>query len=135
MNKFLKISVIRPGKQPINVEGIALQIPSFDGLLGIKPGRQSLLSTLNSGIISITSSEGQKTYFATSGGFAEVHNDVVTLLCDSIITTKDISDNQNNSDSDYIFYTKDVSVMTESEKHKYLIEMLRNKTKEVNTSE
>ena len=126
MNKSLKISVVRPGKQPIKTEGIALQIPSYDGLLGIKPGRQSLLSILNPGIISITSESGQKTLFATSGGFAEVHNDVVSLLCDSIITTKEIP----NTESEQVFYTKDVSVMTDSEKRTYLIEMLRSKVEE-----
>ena len=123
MNKSLKISVVRPGKQPIKTEGVALQIPSYDGLLGIKPGRQSLLSILNPGIIRITSESGQKTLFATSGGFAEVHNDVVSLLCDSIITTKEIPD----SESEQVFYTKDISKMTDSEKRIYLIEMLRSK--------
>ena len=126
MNKSLKISVVRPGKQPIKTEGVALQIPSYDGLLGIKPGRQSLLSILNPGIISITSESGQKTLFATSGGFAEVHNDVVSLLCDSIITTKEIP----NTESEQVFYTKDISTMNDSEKRTYLIEMLRSKTEE-----
>ena len=126
MNKSLKISVVRPGKQPINTEGVALQIPSFDGLLGIKPGRQSLLSILNPGIISITSESGQKTLFATSGGFAEVHNNVVSLLCDSIITTKEIP----NTESDQVFYTKDITSMNDTEKRTYLIEMLRSKSEE-----
>ena len=126
MNKSLKISVVRPGKQPIKTEGIALQIPSYDGLLGIKPGRQSLLSILNPGIISITSESGQKTLFATSGGFAEVHNDVVSLLCDSIITTKEIP----NTESEQVFYTKDISTMNDTEKRTYLIEMLRSKVEE-----
>ena len=126
MNKSLKISVVRPGKQPIKTEGIALQIPSYDGLLGIKPGRQSLLSILNPGIISITSENGQKTFFATSGGFAEVHNDVVSLLCDSIITTKEIP----STESYQVFYAKDISSMNDTEKRTYLIEMLRSKTEE-----
>ncbi len=126
MNKSLKISVVRPGKQPIKTEGVTLQIPSFDGLLGIKPGRQSLLSILNPGIISITSESGQKTLFATSGGFAEVHNDVVILLCDSIITTKEIP----NTEAERVFYTKDITTMNDSEKRAYLIDMLRSKTEE-----
>ena len=103
-----------------------MQIPSYDGLLGIKPGRQSLLSILNPGIISITSESGQKTLFATSGGFAEVHNDVVSLLCDSIITTKEIP----NTESEQLFYTKDISSMNDTEKRTYLIEMLRSKVEE-----
>lgn len=126
MNNVLKISIIRPGKQPIKTEGIALQIPSYDGLLGIRFGRQPLLSLLNPGVISITAENGQKTYFATSGGFAEVCKNVVTLLCDSIITTKEILDSKSEID----FHTKDVSVMTDLEKHDYLVEMLRRKVKE-----
>lgn len=126
MNNVLKISIIRPGKQPIKTEGVALQIPSYDGLLGIRFGRQPLLSLLSPGVISITAENGQKTYFATSGGFAEVHNNVVSLLCDSIITTKEIP----NTESEQVFYTKDISTMNDTEKRTYLIEMLRSKSEE-----
>lgn len=130
MHSTLKISVLRPGKQPLKTEGLSIQIPSYDGLIGIQPGRQPLLSILNAGIISITSGDGQKNYFATSGGFAEVHNDVVTLLCDSIITTKEIQNIPSDNKGNQIFYTKDVSTMTEEEKYEYLVEMLRNKIEE-----
>ncbi len=127
MSRTLQISIIRPGRPPYNTEGTAMTIPSYDGYLGILYDRQPLLSLMKAGLITITNVNGKKTYFAVSGGFAEVENNVVTLLCDSVITSNDISDNEQPEDSASKFYLKDASQMNESEKYAYLVQMLRNK--------
>jgi F0F1-type ATP synthase epsilon subunit len=85
---------------------------------------------MKAGLITITNVNGKKTYFAVSGGFAEVENNVVTLLCDSVITSNDISDNEQPEDSASKFYLKDASQMNESDKYKYLVEMLRTRLKQ-----
>jgi F-type H+-transporting ATPase subunit epsilon len=130
MSRTLQISIIRPGRPPYNTEGTALTIPSYDGYLGILYDRQPLLSLMKAGLITITNVNGKKTYFAVSGGFAEVENNVVTLLCDSVITSNDISDNEQPEDSASKFYLKDASQMNESDKYKYLVEMLRSRLKQ-----
>ncbi len=130
MSRTLQISIIRPGRPPYNTEGTALSIPSYDGYLGILYDRQPLLSLMKAGLITITNVNGKKTYFAVSGGFAEVENNVVTLLCDSVITSNDISDNEQPEDSASKFYLKDASQMNESDKYKYLVEMLRTRLKQ-----
>jgi F-type H+-transporting ATPase subunit epsilon len=135
MSRTLQISIIRPGRPPYNTEGTAMTIPSYDGYLGILYDRQPLLSLMKSGLITITNVNGKKTYFAVSGGFAEVENNVVTLLCDSVITSNDISDNDSKETSEKNdaapkFYLKDASQMNESDKYKYLVEMLRSRLKQ-----
>ena len=95
MSRILKISIIRPGRPPYNTEGTSLTIPSNDGYLGILYDRKPLLSLMKAGLITITNVNGKKTYFAVSGGFAEVENNEVTLLCDSVITSIDISELPN----------------------------------------
>ena len=132
MSRTLKISIIRPGRPPYNTEGTTLTIPSYDGYLGILYDRQPLLSLMEAGLVTITNVNGKKTYFAVSGGFAEVENNSVTLLCDSVVTSNDISENNQQEisekkDSAPKFYQKDASQMNESEKHEYLIQMLRSK--------
>lgn len=130
MNKqrTFKISIIRPGKPPYNTEGKALIIPSYDGYIGILCDRQPLLSLMSTGLVCIKSISGQNTYFAISGGFAEVQNNEVTLLCDFIVTTNDLPEKLDSSNNDKKlykkFFTKEVSTMTEEEKREYLIQML-----------
>ena len=135
MSRTLKISIIRPGRPPYNTEGTALTIPSNDGYLGILYDRQPLLSLMKAGLVTITNVNGKKTYFAVSGGFAEVENNEITLLCDSVITTNDVSDNKPEEIPQEIvtvpkFYLKDTAKMSESEKYEYLIEMLHCKLKQ-----
>ena len=132
MSRTLKISIIRPGRPPYNTEGTTLTIPSYDGYLGILYDRKPLLSLMQAGLVTITNVNGKKTYFAVSGGFAEVENNSVTLLCDSVVTSNDVSDNNQQEtsekqDSTPKFYLKDASQMNESEKYAYLVQMLRNK--------
>ena len=143
MSRTLKISILRPGRPPYNTEGTTLTIPSYDGYLGILCDRQPLLSLMKAGLITITNVNGKKTYFAVSGGFAEVENNEVTLLCDSVITSNDISEKKQNNISENNqeetpqehysvskFYLKDASQMNESEKYEYLVEMLNYKLRQ-----
>ncbi len=135
MSRTLQISIIRPGRPPYNTEGTSLTIPSYDGYLGILYDRKPLLSLMKEGLVTITNVNGKKTYFAVSGGFAEVENNSVTLLCDSVVTSNDVSDNNQQKtsekqDSAPKFYLKDASQMNESDKYKYLVEMLRSRLKQ-----
>ena len=90
MENSIKISIVRPGKQTLKTEGISLQIPGYDGSIGIMHNRQPLVTLMDSGLICIKSFNGKKSYFAVSGGFAEIQDNVATLLCDSIITPEDL---------------------------------------------
>ena len=135
MSRTLKISIIRPGRPPYNTEGTAMTIPSYDGYLGILYDRQPLLSLMKAGLITITNVNGKKTFFAVSGGFAEVENNVVTLLCDSVVTSNDISENNSTETTDDKdaapkLFLKDASLMNESEKFKYLVEMLQSRLRQ-----
>ncbi|MBR4329320.1 MAG: ATP synthase F1 subunit epsilon [Candidatus Riflebacteria bacterium] len=135
MSRTLKISIIRPGRPPYNTEGTAMTIPSYDGYLGILYDRQPLLSLMKAGLITITNVNGKKTFFAVSGGFAEVEDNVVTLLCDSVVTSNDISENNSTETTDDKdaapkLFLKDASLMNESEKFKYLVEMLQSRLRQ-----
>lgn len=89
MGKSFKIAIVRPGKQTLRTEGIGLQFPGWNGSIGVLYGRQPLMSVMEPGLICITSEKGIKSYFATTGGFAEVQNNIATLLCDTLITPDD----------------------------------------------
>lgn len=96
MEKIIKVAIIRPGKGTLKAEATSVTIPGWQGQLGILYNRQPLLSIMESGLICLTDKQGKKNYFATTGGFAEVQNNVVTLLCDSLITPDSVVTDQES---------------------------------------
>lgn len=129
MGKSFKITIIKLGSQPINIQGISLKVPGYKGSIGILNNRLPLIGTMELGLISIKCENGKNIYFATTGGFIEVENNVATLLCDSIITSEDLEDLPNRVKTAEKFYTKDISKFNDKEQRDYLIEMLNYKIK------
>lgn len=96
MEKSIKISIVRPGKAVLTTEASHLVIPAWNGEMGIFYNRLPLMSTMAPGLITLTNENGKKSFFATTGGFAEVENNKVTLLCDSLITQDTIPEDEQS---------------------------------------
>ena len=59
-----------------------VRAPGTDGLFGVMPGHVPALIALDSGEISLEQ-RGERRYFSTSGGYAEIHNEKVILLVET----------------------------------------------------
>lgn len=66
-----------------------LRAPSTDGLFGVLPRHTNAVIALDVGEISVEKN-GKREYFATSGGFAEIHTDSIMLLVESAESGDDI---------------------------------------------
>ena len=66
-----------------------LRIPSLDGLIGIQAKHAKAIIGLNIGEIKVTY-QGSELIFATSGGFADIANEGVQLLLETIELAGDI---------------------------------------------
>jgi F-type H+-transporting ATPase subunit epsilon len=77
----LKLIVVTPEKKTLETEADEVQLPGELGYLGILPGHTPLITLLKTGILSYRNG-GQAGAFALSAGFAEISNDVVTVLAD-----------------------------------------------------
>jgi len=88
MNSF-KLEIITPTE--INeVENVSYaRCPATDGSFGIMKGHREAVIALGVGEIKITE-EGKDSYFATSGGFAEISKDKVQFLLETIEVANDI---------------------------------------------
>jgi F-type H+-transporting ATPase subunit epsilon len=69
------------------VESVVL--PLFDGELGVLPGRSPLIGRLGYGELRTKTAGGTKRYFI-DGGFAQVRDDVVTVLTDHALPAESI---------------------------------------------
>lgn len=70
------------------VEGIDL--PGTEGRFQVLVNHASLMTALDIGVITVSDGNGGKEEFAISGGFAEVHENAVTVLAEAAENKKEI---------------------------------------------
>jgi len=78
----LKLRVVTPTRTVVDSEADLVEMPGELGYLGILPGHTPLITVLKTGVLSFTNG-GAERALAITAGFAEVSNDVVTVLADS----------------------------------------------------
>lgn len=85
----LRAVLVSLEREMLAAECDQVTIPGKLGEFGVLPGHAALIASLGIGELQIRS--GAKTqYFAISGGFCEVRDDVVTVLVDSAETPEQI---------------------------------------------
>ena len=97
MAEKLKLNVVTPERQIVEAEADEVQLPGELGYLGILPGHATLVTLLKTGILSYRSG-GSAHAMAISSGFAEVANDVVSVLADLAEQPGDIDAGQAQTD-------------------------------------
>ncbi len=75
----LSCAVITPDRQVLDIKTASVVMPAHDGLIGILPGRAPLLCKLGIGIARLGTGEQERKLFI-DGGFAEVHDNMITIL-------------------------------------------------------
>ena len=86
---MLTIEVVAPDKSPLESEGTAVVIPGRAGDFGVLPGHTELLSLLRVGEMMIES-PGATIHYAVNGGYAEVRDDKVLVLTQTIEQAEEI---------------------------------------------
>ncbi len=86
---MLSLEIITPEKTVVKDEVDVVEATGAEGEFGIMPGHTQFLTTLKIGEIRYR--KGNETvYLSSSGGFAEVVDDKVTLLVDTAERSKEI---------------------------------------------
>ena len=75
----LALSVVTPEGQAFEGKVDSVVLPGALGRFGVLPGHEVFLSALENGEMSIEA-DGKRTHAALSRGFAEVHEDAVTVM-------------------------------------------------------
>jgi F-type H+-transporting ATPase subunit epsilon len=85
----LRVEIATPERVMLDEEADMLEAPGAAGEFGVLPGHVAFLTTLRHGEIRLLT-QGRTRFIATSGGFAEVVDDKVTLLLDTAEFAEDI---------------------------------------------
>jgi F-type H+-transporting ATPase subunit epsilon len=83
MTDFFQLEIVTPEKMVVRDNAESIQIPGLNGYLGILPGHAPLITELGAGEISY-STKGQSHSFSVAWGFAEVLQDRVTVLAETV---------------------------------------------------
>jgi F-type H+-transporting ATPase subunit epsilon len=81
---LFKLSVVTPEKPLIDQEARSIIAPGTEGYLGILTDHAPLITALIPGKLTVTDPSNSELFYAISGGFLEVSNNIVTILADAI---------------------------------------------------
>ncbi|CAL4317607.1 ATP synthase epsilon chain [Buchnera aphidicola (Thelaxes suberi)] len=68
-----------------------IRIHGVEGELTIYPKHTQLLTSVKPGVLYIKNKSGKKKYMYLSGGILEVQPEIVTILADTVINSKDLN--------------------------------------------
>ena len=83
MTDSFQLEIVTPEKMVVRDNAESIQIPGLNGYLGVLPGHAPLISELGAGEIAYRAN-GQSHRFAVAWGFAEVLQDRVTVLAETV---------------------------------------------------
>lgn len=96
--KVLKLSVVSPSRTVFEGDAVYVQIPTYDGLIGVLPGHAALISVLGYGMMKVRKEEKKEDSFLIAGGFLEIVNNRVTVLANSVEHIEEINIKQAQKD-------------------------------------
>jgi F-type H+-transporting ATPase subunit epsilon len=76
----LRLRVLSPARTAFDGEAACVILPAFDGEWGILPHHAPMVAELAVGCLRVTKPDGGGEAFAVHGGFAQVRDNVVTVL-------------------------------------------------------
>jgi F-type H+-transporting ATPase subunit epsilon len=85
----LKLEILTPHSPVYSQEVSSVVLPGSEGYFGVFPGHTPFLTALKVGEIKVVQ-DGAESYFATSGGIAEVLPDSISILSETAESAKEI---------------------------------------------
>ena len=128
MSDKFTLEIISPDKTILKLETSEVNIPSFEGQMGILKDHISLITFLRPGIISIQDQE-KKNYYVEEGTVEFSNNNLLILTS----TAKDLVDLSQSSIEDLLNRAeKNLSDNNSSDKENYILSYKINTLKEIN---
>jgi F-type H+-transporting ATPase subunit epsilon len=88
-NPSLECIIVTPERSVLDERTDFVALPMFDGELGVLPGRAPLIGRLGFGELRIGRGDSARRFYI-DGGFAQVRNNVVTVLTPRALKAEDI---------------------------------------------
>jgi F-type H+-transporting ATPase subunit epsilon len=96
--KPFRCTIVTPAESLFDEEVEYASFPAWDGQQGVLAGESPLLTKLGIGPMRVTMSGGEKRGFLIDRGFAQIQNDVLTILTERAQRSEDIDADQAKAD-------------------------------------
>jgi F-type H+-transporting ATPase subunit epsilon len=93
----ITVELVTPEQVVFSVKADSVEIPGSEGDFGVLHNHSPMISTLRPGVLTLHEEGGQKREFFVSGGFAEVTNELCTILAEKAVDTAKLSDSELKS--------------------------------------
>lgn len=90
MADSLLVEIVSPDRAAYRGEARAFRAPGVEGSFEVLRGHAPLLAATQVGTVTVTTLQGERVSFATSGGFVEVLDDHVIMLAETAEPAGDI---------------------------------------------
>ena len=91
MARTFRCSIVTPTQSVLDDDVIYASLPAWDGQQGIMAGQSPVLTRIGTGSLRLDFPEGGSRWFLIENGFAQVHDDVLTLLTEAATPAETIS--------------------------------------------
>lgn len=86
----MRLRIVTPSASVVDAEVKEVTSPGIVGEFGVLPGHVTFLGGLDVGVLSYTDASGAVQKLVIEGGYAEVSDDIVTILADEAELSKSI---------------------------------------------
>jgi len=91
MAKTFACTLVTPEASVLDAQATYANLPAHDGQIGILPGRGAMLVKLGVGKCIIKTDDGQTHQYVLDGGFAQMDNNNLSLLCEKPYVGDDLT--------------------------------------------
>jgi len=83
MAKEFHLRIVTPDRTVVDRKVVAVSFMGMDGSYGILADHAPMMTATQPGVVRITESDGSRRDLVTTDGFAEVRDNVLTLVCEA----------------------------------------------------
>ncbi len=96
----IQFELCAPEREAIEVQANEVTIPGGGGVFTVLPNHTPLLSTVLPGVLVVYTTEGEEQVFSVNGGFAEVMENKVLILAETVEQSDEIDEERAESARD-----------------------------------
>ncbi|MBX3044205.1 MAG: ATP synthase F1 subunit epsilon [Candidatus Kapabacteria bacterium] len=89
-DKYLKVDIITPQSVVYSGDAVSVNVPGSYSPFEVLINHAPIVSSLDTGVIKIMSSENKLVYFAAGTGFVEVNDNKVSILVENAVNADEI---------------------------------------------
>ncbi|MFV0360618.1 F0F1 ATP synthase subunit epsilon [Tropicimonas sp.] len=82
MANTMQFDLVSPERRLASLTATQVRIPGAEGDMTVMPAHAPVITTLRPGLVKVTGEDGSESFFAVTGGFAEINAESASVLAE-----------------------------------------------------